>query len=188
VIAGATIAAVATVLIVRLTSPSSFSGSSTPAALGDMPGGGGVAPDISNMSPRERADRLYNRVMTAAESGDSSRVGFFGPMAIQAYGLLGPLDVDGHYHLGMIQLVSHDYSGATSQADSIVRMNPANLLGAALKAEIATRKGDAAARKRAYRDLLANYDREIASGKSEYADHRDMLERMHTEARKAGEK
>src|SRR5689334_14180878 len=39
-----------------------------------LPGSSGPAPDISQMSPRERFDRLFNRVMQAAEAGDSSQV------------------------------------------------------------------------------------------------------------------
>ena len=34
---------------------------------------GGAAPDISNMSPIEAADRLFNRVMQATSSGDSAQ-------------------------------------------------------------------------------------------------------------------
>ncbi|MEO8139861.1 MAG: zinc ribbon domain-containing protein, partial [Gemmatimonadota bacterium] len=50
------------------------------AASGD--GSGGTPPDISNMSPRERFDRLFNRIMRAAEQGDEATVTNFAPMAI----------------------------------------------------------------------------------------------------------
>ena len=35
---------------------------------------GGSPPDISNQSPRERFNQLYNRIMTAAQSGDEGTV------------------------------------------------------------------------------------------------------------------
>ena len=45
---------------------------------------GGAPPDISNMSPIEAADRLFNRVMQATSSGDSAQAQAFLPMAIAA--------------------------------------------------------------------------------------------------------
>jgi hypothetical protein len=50
------------------------------------------APDISGLSPEERVDRLYNRVMLLEQQGKSDSVLFFAPMAIDAYRMLGPLD------------------------------------------------------------------------------------------------
>lgn len=186
IVAGATTAAVATVLIVRLTSPSSFTGSPAGAASGDLPASAVAAPDISNMSPRERADRLYNRVMTAAENMDSAQMRFFGPMAVQAYSLLGALDPDAHYHLGMIHLVSGEYAAAASQADSISRASPSNLLATALNLEIAKKKGDKTGTANGYRRLVANFEREMGTGNADYADHRAVLDRLRNEARSAG--
>ena len=51
--------------------------------------GPGRAPDISNLSPRERFDRLFNRIMQAAEQGDSVQVAQFTPMALGAYASAG---------------------------------------------------------------------------------------------------
>ena len=41
-------------------------------------------PDLSKMTPREAADRLFNRVMSANERGDKDETSWFSPMAIQA--------------------------------------------------------------------------------------------------------
>ncbi|MGH9895725.1 MAG: zinc ribbon domain-containing protein, partial [bacterium] len=38
---------------------------------------GGPAPDISQMTPRERYDRLFNRIMEASGRGDSAEVARF---------------------------------------------------------------------------------------------------------------
>jgi len=58
----------------------------------------GELPDLASMSPREAADRLFNRVMTASENGDSAEALRFAPMALQAYNDLGTLDNDARYH------------------------------------------------------------------------------------------
>ncbi|HMI56212.1 MAG TPA: hypothetical protein VK494_08500, partial [Gemmatimonadaceae bacterium] len=43
---------------------------------------GARAPDISGLTPQERADRLYNRVMLLASQGKIDSVAFFAPMAL----------------------------------------------------------------------------------------------------------
>ena len=185
VIAGGTVMALAAVLLARSTSPRS--GASTPGALLGADGGGGaVAPattDISNMTPRERADRLFNRVMAAGERGDTAQIRFFAPMAVQAYGLLDGLDADARYHVGMIQLIQGNLAEARAQADTILLAAPNHLLALLIRAEVGRAINDRAARERAWRDLLRHFDREMASGRSEYADHRTALEAARDEAR-----
>ena len=55
----------------------------------DQAGGGEQpavrGPDISALSPQERAERLFNRVMTLSGQGKTDSVLFFAPMAINAY-------------------------------------------------------------------------------------------------------
>ncbi|HET6702379.1 MAG TPA: zinc ribbon domain-containing protein, partial [Gemmatimonadaceae bacterium] len=48
--------------------------------------------DLSTMTPRERADRLFNRVMSYHERGVTDRVAFFADMGIRAYEMLPSLD------------------------------------------------------------------------------------------------
>jgi hypothetical protein len=55
-----------------------------PVESGAPPGPAGEMPGLSG-NMRENADRLFNRVMQARESGDTARAKFFVPMAIQAY-------------------------------------------------------------------------------------------------------
>src|SRR2546423_1717293 len=68
------------------------------AASGEVSGSAGAgvaagpAPDISQMSPRERFDRLFNRIMQAAQQGDSAQVQRFTPMALGAYAQLDSVD------------------------------------------------------------------------------------------------
>src|SRR5437879_4456059 len=61
-------------------------------------------PDISQMTPEERANRLFNRVMVLAEAGKTDSVRFFLPMALGAYCQLPQLDADARYHVGLLQL------------------------------------------------------------------------------------
>ena len=95
--------------------------SGAPAAR-TMPLGGTARPtDISAMSPAERANRLFDRVMRHVEANQPDSVQFFLPMAIQAHRMLPELDADARFHLGMLQLAGGDPAGALEQADSIQR-------------------------------------------------------------------
>src|SRR2546426_995148 len=77
-IAGPAVGALLTVLAMRLgAGPQSVSG-----ADGPVPS---PAPDISQMSPEERATRLFDRVMILAQAGKQDSVAFFLPMAVGAY-------------------------------------------------------------------------------------------------------
>jgi len=144
-----------------------------------------AGPDISNMSPRERADRLYNRVMSAAERGDSGQVHFFVPMALESYALIGRLDPDAHYHVGMIDLVNRDYAAALAQADSISQASPRHLFASLIRIQVATARGDNTGRDRAYRAFADSYQTEMAAKRPEYEEHSAVLQRARDDARRA---
>lgn len=136
-------------------------------------GAGGVvsAPDISSMSPQERADRLFDRVMRLASEGKADSAAFFGPMARSAIEALAPLTAHQHYDLGLVELVTGDVPAATAQADTILRERSTHLLGLALGARAADARGDAAAARDFRRRLLAADSAERARALPEYADH-----------------
>lgn len=102
----------------------------------------GRAPDISALSPAERAERLYDRIMGAAERGRMDSVRFFLPMALQAYEALGNLSLDQRYDLGRLAEVAGDARLASSQADTILGAQPRHLLGLVLAARAARLRGD----------------------------------------------
>ncbi len=139
-------------------------------------GDGGAPPDISNMSPRERFDRLFNRIMRAAESGDEATVTSFSPMAIQAYGMLDQVDADARYHLALIYLHSGQVDAAAAQGDSILAAQPGHLFGYIVKGTIARFQKNQAALPRIYSDFLAHYDAEQAAKRPEYGEHPRALE------------
>jgi len=146
---------------------------------GASPDPGGVPPDISNMSPRERFNRLYQRVITAAQQGDQATVQRFTPMALAAYGMLDKVDADARYHLAMIELHVGDLAAAQAQADSLQKLEPDHLFGYVIGAAVARFDKKDAERDAMYQKFLARYDKEIASKKPEYLEHQKMLEEVH---------
>lgn len=100
------------------------------------------APDISSLTPGERAERLYDRIMGAAERGRVDSVRFFMPMALQAYESLGSLSADQRYDLGRLAEVAGDAPLATAQADTILKTQPQHLLGLLLASRAARLRGD----------------------------------------------
>src|SRR5688500_10713484 len=59
------------------------------AEASDIGGAAAPAPDISRLSPEERAERLFNRIMAASEQGETAQVQFFAPMGVSAHQQLG---------------------------------------------------------------------------------------------------
>ncbi len=141
--------------------------------------------DISNMTPRERFDRLYNRIMRASESGDETTVTTFAPMALSAYGMLEEIDADARYHAALIRLHTGDMAGARALADTILKNQRSHLFGIIVQGTIARFEKDQAALARSYADFLKHYDAEIAAKRPEYSEHPRSLEDFLAAARAA---
>jgi hypothetical protein len=154
-------------------------------ATPDDQSGGVRAPDISSLSPQERADRLYNRVMLLATQGKADSVQFFAPMALTAYQMLSPLNADQRYDMGRIGEVAGAFPLAKAQADSILRENPNHLLGLILEARIATLAGDTAQLHSYERRLVAAQKAELAKKRDEYVRHEDDITNALAQARKS---
>ena len=150
-------------------------------SVGGQPAG--RAPDISAMSPRERFDRLYERVVRAAEAGDSLTVVQFAPMALGAYALLDTVNADARYHAAMIQLSVGEVAAALALADTISATAPEHLFADIVRGEAADRGNDTAGLARAYQRFLDHYDRELRAGRIEYQEHRPILDDFSTRAR-----
>jgi tetratricopeptide (TPR) repeat protein len=134
------------------------------------------------MSPEERATRLFNRVMTLAESGKDDSVQFFLPMALGAYAQLGTLDADARYHVGLLQLAGGDANGALAEADTIRRSIPTHLFIYILRAHAYQALGNKAQERQAYADFLRHEQAELALKRPEYDEHRNPLNSFHAEA------
>jgi len=170
------VAAIALVALIALVAGQRFSraNASIAAVPADLPAAAqsaGAPPDISQMSPEERADRLYDRVMALNERGRADSVRFFAPMAMQAYTMLGQLNADQRYDLGRIAAVSGDQEIAKAQADSILSTQPQHLLGLLLAADAAGLRGDKAAQTAYRRRFAAAEPAERAKQLPEYQQH-----------------
>jgi hypothetical protein len=143
------------------------------------------APDISSLTPRQQADRLFDMIMSAAEEGDTARVAFHTTMAIEAYSMLGELDQDARYHIGLIHVVRGETGQALAQSDSMEAAVPGHLLGAILQHAAARASGDSAGAQDAYRRFLASYNGENAVPRPEYAMHRNSIDAFLEAARRA---
>jgi len=142
------------------------------------------APDISNLSPQERADRLYNRVMLLASQGKVDSVQFFAPMAITAYQMLSPLNIDQRYDMGRVGEVAGALPLAQAQADSILKEDGDHLLGLILQLRLATLARDSVSLRSYERKLLAAEKTELAKNRDEYTRHRDDIASALEQARK----
>jgi hypothetical protein len=141
------VAAIALLALIALAAGQRFGRTSQPAgeltpAMGTPRGQQPRAPDISAMTPTQRAERLYDRVMSAAERGLADSVQFFIPMALQAYEAIGDLNADQRYDLGRLAEVAGDARIATAQADTILRSQPDHLLGLILASRAARLRND----------------------------------------------
>src|SRR2546421_6338752 len=181
-VAGAALGALLTVLLFRIGGsgergavPDGAPESTAPRSL--LP-----APDISQMSPEERATRLYNRVMLLHTQGKADSAEFFLPMALQAYAMLPALDVDARYHIGVLDLSRGDAAGALAQADAIRRAIPTHLFGFMLRARALDLKRDAAGARRAYADFLKNEAAERTRQRPEHGEHAENLDAFHQQA------
>lgn len=149
------------------------SASAAVGADGAAPAAGVVrAPDISSMSPEERASRLFDLVMRFGEEGKMDSLKFFAPMAIQAYEMIGPLDAHARYDIGMIGVVSGDVALARAEADTILAANKTHLLGLVLAMKAAGLRQDMKARAGYLKRLEAAAPAERAKHLKEYDEHK----------------
>lgn len=188
------IAAGALVLLIGVLAWPAFNGNDQPEPDGRVPldqmdqGFGQPAADAGNApppltgSPREQADRLFNRIMSERESGDTAQAKFFLPMALQAYENASPLDDDGHYHLSLLQSLAGDFKGAQATAEKILATSPNHLLGLAAAASAARAAGDNTAARNFYQRFLSAYDAENKTQRQEYVDHGNILSAIKVEA------
>lgn len=183
IVAGVAVVALLAVLAVVLLKPWAAS----PEAAATAPARPGPV-DLTQISPRDAADRLFNRVMDANERGVNDTATFFAPMALNAYAMLGGLDADARYHVGLLSLVTADHATVLAQADSLAQSVPGHLYASVLRAEVARAQNDQAALRRAEAAFMEHYDAEIAAQRSEYADHPGLLDRFRQEVVAARER
>ena len=154
------------------------------AVNGPAPAGNPGAVDLNSMSPREAADRLFNRVMQNVSAGDTAQARAFLPMAISAYGRVPDLDDDGRYHLAVLHLVGRDPRAALAESSSILSRNPQHLFALFTAAQAEQGLGNAPRARELYRRFLSVYDAESRRDLPEYRDHAQALGPMRDEAQR----
>lgn len=150
----------------------------TPGAMGGA--SGGRAPDISNMTPAQLAERLFNRIMVLNSQGKKDSVLFFSPMAIQAYQMLRdqqghPWDLDQRYDVGRIAEVAGAFPVAQAQADTILQQSPTHLLGLLLAAHVAKATGNSAEYQSYAKRFTSAKSSELARNLPEYQKHQSDI-------------
>ncbi len=170
------------VLVVAAVSVWVLSSEWRPAGTPDManagntrPGAAAAAPDISQLTPEQRFDRLYRRIMEAGSRGDQGAVADFAPMALAAYDMLPEPGPGARFQLGLIRLQLGQLDSAEVMADSILEAAPNHLLGQMLRGTVSRIAGDSAGTDAAYREFLGSWDSETASGRSEYQAEMPLL-------------
>ena len=134
------------------------------------------ATTITNITPAQAAEQLFNHVMTASEGGDTAEARRFAPMALEAYGQLGTLDNDAHYHVGLIHVTVSDTERALAALEAIRRSVPDHLLGIMLEHAIAEARGDDEGVTQAYARFVSTYDTQILTDRDEYRGHRTGID------------
>lgn len=144
--------------------------------------GGGQPPDLSTMTPREAADRLFNRVMTSVSAGDSAGARAFLPMAINAYERARPLDHDGLYHMSLLNRAAGDFEAARGNALEVLEDDPNHILALAAAAEAERDLGMLDEAGEHYRRLVEHFDEERARALPEYEAHAQIMDSARSEA------
>jgi len=146
------------------------------------PAAGMSSVDLNSMTPREAADRLFDRVMRADAAGDSTQVVSFLPMAISAYDMVQPLDPDASYHLAVLKQTAADFEGALAAARIGLEENPDHLLNLVAAARAQQALGDLEGARQNYSRLLEVWDEQQATGLEDYAAHAGQLPEFRAEA------
>ena len=158
---------------------------SQPAGSGaPFAGAGGGSPPPLTGTPRDQADRLFNRIMEAFAAADTPQAMRFMPMGLDAYRMAEPLDADGLYHLALLQTLAGQGAEARATAERALRSDEDHLLALAAAAEAAQQEGDADAA-RGYWSRFLDALPEQRESLPEYLQHEGIFPEYEAEARAA---
>lgn len=152
------------------------------APAAGTPAAAGTPPDISQMTPIEAADRLFDRVMRSSAEGDSASAQAFLPMAIAAYQRAEPLNYDGLYHLATLNLAAGNLEAALDDAVRVLEEEPDHLLALGAAAQASIELGETDEADRYYQHLLEVFETEQARPLDEYVGHRAIVDALKLEA------
>lgn len=185
-VAGVAVAALlAFVVVPRLNEPAETA--PAPLAQAAPAAGDPRAIDLSSMTPRERADRLFNRVMEQNSQGDTTQLGLFTEMAIQAYGMVPApeRDPDLRWHVAELHRLRGEGADVRALADTILAGDPEHLFGLFTAAIGRRMDGDDAGAAVYFRKFLAAYPGQVSRDLPEYREHQPALPSMRAEAERS---
>jgi hypothetical protein len=145
-------------------------GQPAPGATGQPPVGSSPA-----LTGREAADQLFNQAMYAYETGDNATATQFIPMALDAYRDLGSLDLDGRYHIALLELAAGRPQLALAQADTMLAAVPEHLLALSVSGRSYESLGQDQRAIDFYQRFLRAYTPDNAVSRTEYMDHAGAL-------------
>lgn len=133
--------------------------------------------DLSSMSGREAADRLFDRAMRTEASGDTAQARFFADMGIRAYEALpaAAADADAAFHLGLLRLMTGQPGAARRLADGMIADAPDHLLAWILRIRVAEATDDPAALARAQEGFRSALEAERGADRPEYGQHAALI-------------
>ena len=182
--------ALVTIVVMVVVRQSGDPGQSSPGSPPTPPGtlGPTSTVDLDAMTPREAADRLFIRVMTAVEGGDQTQAELFLPMAIASYDRILALTLDDRFHLSLLHALAGNGAAALEVAEAGLALRPTHLLCLAAAAEAALLLDDDALARTHYRTLVDVYEEEIGADLVEYGPqdaggHANLLPVLRDEAR-----
>jgi len=150
----------------------------TGSIIEGTPASGGGAVDLASMSPRQAADRLFERTMRTDSAGDTTQALFFADMAVQTYGMVpaAELDADAWFHLGLLELLRGAPDAAAVHAETILAQSPDHLLAWILSEQIADGRGDTSAAEQARNRFLQALESQRSLNLEEYEQHRGIID------------
>lgn len=145
------------------------------------------AVDLDSMTPRQAANRLFERVMRAVEAGNQDEANQFLPMAIASYDRIAALSLDDRFHLSLLYAASGDGAAALATAEAGLAFRPTHILLLGAAAEGALLIGDSAAARAHYQTLVDAFEEETRAALDEYATqqeggHANLLPALRAEA------
>lgn len=134
--------------------------------------------DLSTMTPREAADRLFLRVMRAAASNDDVELQSFLPMALGAYALVDGLDSQGSFRVALLQRIGGLEREAFATLTAGLSENPSHLLLLGSAMEVAVSLGEEQDARQYATRLVDDFDAERDRALPEYEENVAVLENL----------
>lgn len=134
--------------------------------------------ELAAMTPREAADRLFDRAMREKEAGNEAAATQFATMGLAAYErVTGPaLDSDARFHMGLLALSIGDFRRARGEAESLLAGDPQDLFGLLLLVRVAEEEALPEERERRLAALRAAVEAGVSPGSPRFELHANLIE------------